>query len=154
MQEIIIMGGRGIKGFLKDKRAQMVGTPLKIVIAVVIGVAVLGILLQMMNLVNVMNPHSFSIVEQRGFAKDGSIRENEDEIFLIIKDETDGTLVEGAIVELRGAGANLAAVTNTRGEATLEDPDFDISGARFAKTTITVTKEGYSRWTKTYLVKP
>ena len=144
--------------FLKEERGQLVGTPLKLVIAVVIGVAVLGILLQMMNLVSVMNPHSFNVAEQKGFSDDkGSIWEkpsDRDDITFIVKDESDGRLVQGAIVEIKGAGANTAQVTKADGTATFEDLKFDLAGASYAKTTVTVSKEGYSRWTNTYLVKP
>ena len=62
--------------FIRDERGQLVGTPLKLVIAVVIGVAVLGILLQMMNLVSVMNPHSFNVEWEKGYTQDGGFEEN------------------------------------------------------------------------------
>lgn len=137
--------------FVREERGQLVGTPLKLVIAVVIGVAVLGILLQMMNLVGVMNPHSFLVEESSQIARYG-ITDKTTSITLTVKDENDGRLVEGAIVELKGAGANDAAVTDEQGKAQL-NPSFDIAGAPYAKVTITISKEGYSRWTKTYLVK-
>lgn len=141
--------------FLKEDRGQLVGTPLKLVIAVVIGVAVLGILLQMMNLVSVMNPHSFNVEGQKGFTSDGGFWETpQSEVVFIIKDENDGRLVQGAIVEIKGAGANTAQITKADGTATFEDLKFDLAGASYAKTTVTVSKEGYSRWTNTYLVKP
>lgn len=136
--------------FLQEERGQLVGTPLKLVISVVIGVAVLGILLQMMNLVGVMNPHSF-LVEDDYIVENG-LTPRTKSITLTIKDENDGRLVQGAIVEIKGAGASDAAVTDREGKATLK-VNFDIAGAPYAKTTITVSKEGYSRWTKTYLVK-
>ena len=146
------------KNFLRDERGQLVGTPLKLVIAVVIGVAVLGILLQMMNLVSVMNPHSFNVIEQSGFTDDkGSIWEKSSDrsnIVFIVKDENDGRLVQGAIVEIKGAGATSAQVTDNEGEATFSGLNFALAGATYAKTTVTVTKEGYSRWTNSYLVKP
>lgn len=147
--------------FFRDERGQLVGTPLKLVIAVVIGVAVLGILLQMMNLVSVMNPHSFNVVEGSGFTDDkGSIWQNpsdrsgKGDIVFTVKDENDGSLVQGSIVELKGAGVNTAQVTNKEGVATFRGLKFDLSGAPYAKATISVSKEGYSRWTNTYLVKP
>ncbi len=143
--------------FLRDERGQLVGTPLKLVIAVVIGVAVLGILLQMMNLVSVMNPHSFSVEEKKGFTQDGGIWErysDRSDIAFIVKDESDGRLVQGAIVEIKGAGGNAAQITGGDGIVTFSKLNFDLAGATYAKTTVTVTKEGYSRWTNTYLVKP
>jgi hypothetical protein len=147
-----------VRNFINDERGQLVGTPLKLVIAVVIGVAVLGILLQMMNLVSVMNPHSFNVVEQSGFTDDkGSIWEksaDRSNIVFIVKDENDGRLVQGAIVEIKGAGATSAQVTDKEGEATFSGLNFDLAGANYAKVTVTATKEGYSRWTNTYLVKP
>ena len=146
------------RNFIRDERGQLVGTPLKLVIAVVIGVAVLGILLQMMNLVSVMNPHSFNVIEQSGFTDDkGSIWEKSSDrsnIVFIVKDENDGRLVQGAIVEIKGAGATSAQVTDKEGEATFSGLNFDLAGATYAKVTVTTTKEGYSRWTNTYLVKP
>jgi hypothetical protein len=137
--------------FIKEEKGQLIGTPLKLVIAVVIGVAVLGVLLQMMNLVGVMNPHSFLVIEKYGF-EGGYIKESTRRLTLVVKDENDGRLVAGAIVELRGAGANSAAVTDKNGIAKLST-NFDIAGAPYSKATITISKEGYSRWTKTYLVK-
>ncbi len=144
--------------FLRDERGQLVGTPLKLVIAVVIGVAVLGILLQMMNLVSVMNPHSFSVTGI-GFTEDGGFWETPTrDVVFTVRDQNDGRLVQGAIVEIKGAGANDAQITDDKGEATFKKGAdglrFDLAGAPYAKTTVTVTKEGYSRWTNSYLVKP
>jgi hypothetical protein len=138
--------------FIRDERGQLVGTPLKLVIAVVIGVAVLGILLQMMNLVSVMNPHSFN-VEVSDLGSDGAFDEAQSSVVFTVNDANDGREVQGAIVEIKGAGANDAQVTSNAGKATINNLDFDLAGADYAKVTVTVTKEGYSRWTNTYLVK-
>jgi hypothetical protein len=141
-----------VRNFINDERGQLVGTPLKLVIAVVIGVAVLGILLQMMNLVSVMNPHSFN-VEVSDLGSDGAFAKGQNSVVFTVKDANDGRDVQGAIVEIKGAGANDAQVTSNSGTATISNLDFDLAGADYAKLTVTVTKEGYSRWTNTYLVK-
>jgi hypothetical protein len=116
----ICIGDTVVAGnFIRDERGQLVGTPLKLVIAVVIGVAVLGILLQMMNLVSVMNPHSFNVEEQKGFTADGGFWETpQSDVVFIVKDANDGRLVQGAIVEIKGAGANAAQITKNDGTAT------------------------------------
>ena len=141
-----------VRDFVRDERGQLVGTPLKLVIAVVIGVAVLGILLQMMNLVSVMNPHSFN-VEVSDLGSDGAFALTQTSVVFTVKDENDGRLVQGAIVEIKGAGETDAQVTSNQGRASFNNLDFDLAGAEFAKITVSVTKEGYSRWTNTYLVK-
>ena len=142
------------RDFLRDERGQLVGTPLKLVIAVVIGVAVLGILLQMMNLVSVMNPHSFNIeVEGNALGSDGAFDESQTSVAFIIKDANDGRDVQGAIVEIKGAGESDAQVTGNTGRARFTNLDFKLAGAQYAKITVTVKKEGYSSWTNTYLVK-
>lgn len=138
--------------FLRDERGQLVGTPLKLVIAVVIGVAVLGILLQMMNLVSVMNPHSFN-VEVDGLGSDGAFNQDQTSVAFIVRDANDGREVPGAIVEIKGAGVNDAQVTTSKGKASFNNLEFKLAGATYATTTVTVSKEGYSRWTNTYLVK-
>jgi hypothetical protein len=145
------------RNFINDEWGQLVGTPLKLVIAVVIGVAVLGILLQMMNLVSVMNPHSFNVEEGTGFNDDRGIwaeNSKRSPIVFTVRDESDGRTVQGAIVEIKGAGANEAQVTDEDGVVSFSGFDFELSNAPYAKTTVTVTKEGYSRWTNSYLVKP
>jgi hypothetical protein len=143
-----------IRNFLRDERGQLVGTPLKLVIAVVIGVAVLGILLQMMNLVSVMNPHSFSVeIEGNTLGSDGAFDESQTSVAFIVKDANDGRDVQGAIVEIKGAGESDAQVTANTGKASFTNLDFELAGAQYATVTVTVTKEGYSRWTNTYLVK-
>ncbi|MEE9564636.1 MAG: hypothetical protein V3V63_02895 [Candidatus Hydrothermarchaeaceae archaeon] len=140
--------------FLRDERGQLVGTPLKLVIAVVIGVAVLGILLQMMNLVSVMNPHSFNVeVGEGDLGSDGAFNQDQTSVDFIVRDANDGREVSGAIVEIKGAGVNDAQVTTSKGKASFNNLGFKLAGATYATTTVTVSKEGYSRWTNTYLVK-
>lgn len=147
-------GNMVAENFLRDERGQLVGTPLKLVIAVVIGVAVLGILLQMMNLVSVMNPHSFNVeVDGATLGSDGAFDETTTNIAFIVKDANDGRDVQGAIVEIKGAGESDAQVTSNAGRASFSNLKFKLAGADYAKVTITVSKEGYSRWTNTYLVK-
>jgi hypothetical protein len=142
------------RNFINDERGQLVGTPLKLVIAVVIGVAVLGILLQMMNLVSVMNPHSFNVeVDGNALGNDGAFDVTTTSIAFIVKDANDGRDVQGAIVEVKGAGESDAQVTSNAGRASFSNLDFKLAGAQYAKVTVTVKKEGYSSWTNTYLVK-
>ena len=93
-----------MREFFCEEKGQFVGIPLKLVIAVVIGVAVLGILLQMMNLVGVMNPHSF-IVEDNYIVENGLTPKTRS-ITPTVKDENDCKLVQGAIVEIKGSGDN------------------------------------------------
>ena len=142
------------RNFINDERGQLVGTPLKLVIAVVIGVAVLGILLQMMNLVSVMNPHSFNVeIDGNTLGNDGAFDISTTSVAFLVKDANDGREVQGAIVEIKGAGEMDAQVTGTTGKASFSGLEFKLAGADYATMTVTATKEGYSRWTNTYLVK-
>jgi len=144
------------KGFLEEERGQLVGTPLKLVIAIVIGVAVLGVLLQMMNMTGVITPHYFDVVVNGAGVEENSGHfvsgKRARYLKVTVRDKDTGRALEGAIVEVKGGGVNDAMVTDGEGVASNFKGRFEITEA-YVTVGVTVTKEGYVKWHNTFLCK-
>lgn len=159
-----------LKKFLKEERGD-VGLVFKVIVGVVIGVAVLGLLLNMLNIVTfgtnefavTFDPLSGALLSaQGGCISVGPTGVATKEIKGIVKNVRGG-YVEGAQVEIAGAGAQDLYVTKGSGTGTPGtssgpggfklNADFNLGGTPFGTTTITFRKDGFVRKDITIVVK-
>lgn len=158
---------KSFKEFLKDESAD-VGLVFKVIVGVVVGVAVLGLLLSMLNIVsfgtNEFTVEFTSVTPSPGTG--GGINPNGGclsvgstgkKLFTIAGSvkNTRGGFVEGAQVEISGVGAQDLAVTKggtDAGKFTIK-ADYNLGGTPFGTSTISFKKDGFVRKDITIAVK-
>ncbi|MEE8167845.1 MAG: hypothetical protein V3T58_03100 [Candidatus Hydrothermarchaeales archaeon] len=150
---------RIFKNFLIDEKGQM-GEPIRLVIAVVVGVGVLAIMMKLLAIVGIIGAKYLvvtvsgsGIVDNNKFFKVNYALKN---VKVKVRDQDTGRAIQGALVEIKGCGVNDAGITNAEdGIAYFSGSDqrFNAQHQKYAEVTITVKSDGYLRKDMTFLCK-
>jgi len=151
---------KSLREMLRDERGD-VGLVFKVIVGVVIGVAVLGLLLMLLNVIVIPGQKEFVISDWNVTGATGHMDrktivlggDSADDVTISGKvSSTQGGYVEGALVEIRGAGCNNATTTNENGEFELKC-DFKLGGTPYAKATIGFQADEFLRKDITIIIK-
>ncbi len=147
------------RAFLSEEKGQL-GEPIRLVIAVVVGVGVLAIMMKLLSIVGIIGA-KYLDVRVDGAGVDG----NEDffnakgylkSVKARVVDQDTGRAIAGALVEIKGCGVNDAMTTDVEtGVASFSGSDqrFNAYQQKYAEVTITVKADGYLRKDMTFLCK-
>ncbi len=150
----------GCRNFFLDERGQM-GEPIRLVIAVVVGVGVLAIMMKLLSIVGIIGAKYLDVTVSGG----AGVTQNEKffkvnyglkSVRVKVVDSDTGRVIPGALVELKGCGVNDAMITNSDdGTAyfTGSDQKFNAHQQKYAEVTVTVKADGYLRKDMTFLCK-
>ncbi len=150
---------RSLRSFASDERGQL-GEPIRLVIAVVVGVGVLAIMMKLLSIVGIIGAKYLDV------SVNGAGVENNENYFQVkkslksvdvqVQDQDTGRALAGALVEIRGCGVNDAMITDaTDGTAYFKKSKqtFDAKHQQYAEVTVTIKADGYLRKDMTFLCK-
>lgn len=152
------MGSIGpTRNFVSDEKGQL-GEPIRLVIAVVVGVGVLAIMMKLLSIVSIIGAKYLDAtvvgagVETTNYFGVGRGLKG---VKVAVKDLDTGRAISGALVEVKGCGVNDAMITNADGVASFgkSAQQFDASHQQYAEVTLTVKADGYLRKDMTFLCK-
>ncbi len=155
------MGGRIIffKKYLTDERGQM-GEPIRLVIAVVVGVGVLAIMMKLLSIVGIIGAKYLDVTVNGAGVKNNenyfNARGYLKSVRVEVVDQDTGRAIQGAVAEIKGCGINDAMTTDVdNGVASFSGSGqrFDAHRQKYAEVTITVKADGYLRKDMTFLCK-
>ncbi len=147
------------KTYLAEEKGQM-GEPIRLVIAVVVGVGVLAIMMKLLSIVGIIGAKYLDVT-----VNGAGVNKNEDffnarawlkSVKVTVVDQDTGRAIQGALVELKGCGVNDAMTTDVEnGIAAFSGSDqrFNSHQQKYAEITVTVKADGYLRRDMTFLCK-
>ncbi|MEE9594834.1 MAG: hypothetical protein V3V92_05480 [Candidatus Hydrothermarchaeales archaeon] len=145
--------------FLLDEKGQM-GEPIRLVIAVVVGVGVLAIMMKLLSIVGIIGAKYLAVTVNGAGVKNNENYFNANgwlkSVKVTVVDQDTGRAIQGALVELKGCGINDAMTTNVDSGMALfsgSDQRFNSHQQKYAEITVTVKADGYLRRDMTFLCK-
>ncbi|MFQ5815269.1 MAG: hypothetical protein ACE5G7_02110 [Candidatus Hydrothermarchaeaceae archaeon] len=147
------------RAFLFDERGQM-GEPIRLVIAVVVGVGVLAIMMKLLSIVGIIGAKYLDVTVDGAGMKDNenffNARGYLKSVRVRVVDQDTGRALPGALVEIKGCGVNDAMTTEVdEGIASFggSTQRFNAHQQKYAEVTIIVKADGYLRRDMTFLCK-